>query len=203
MNHLRYLFVCLAVARYLGRDKGRETMKLIALDPSSSCTGYAVFANGKLIDAGRLRGKSAATALYRISAMRLDLLNELLAEHQPQTIVIEMPLEKQHTRTPGKKSGLPIWGMAAGALWATCLQYADETTDGPCSVYPVSNTLWTRGKSKDARQLAVKMEHKGYDPAKDRGADVSDAIALGQWWLAQDDRNRTMELVRLTTMEGR
>jgi Holliday junction resolvasome RuvABC endonuclease subunit len=158
---------------------------ILSIDPSSSCTGYAVTVSDRLLDAGRLTGnKKTDPALDRVLTMRHDLL-AVLAEFNPTIILIEMPLEKQRTRNPSMKSGMSIWAGAAWALWMVCVdwtQWPDVFEELQPNVHPVSNTLWTSGSSKDERQLKVRARFKNYEPAADPGQDASDAIALSMWW---------------------
>ncbi len=154
-------------------------MNVLAIDPSSTCTGYAVFADGKLVDAGLYKpSKSGLDAIQRISDM-LDDFRAMLGKVDYDAVVIEIPIGRQHTQTPGKKSGFAIWGLACGAFWATARAWPT------CRTFPVSNTIWTRGKSKADRQLAASLMYKGYDSSQDKGGDVSDAVCLGHWWLNQ------------------
>jgi Holliday junction resolvasome RuvABC endonuclease subunit len=168
-------------------------MKLVSIDPSSTCTGYAVLDRSKslkLVEAGRLRGKKDQDAIGRMFAMREQLL-EVLSEFAPQVVIIEMVTEKQHTREPGKKSGLPIWGEAAGLLCGAAMEHADLVNASlveasHCTIYPISNIAWTRGKNKDERQMLVlAMFPHQYNADSDSGQDMSDAIAMAIWYDGQ------------------
>ena len=162
-------------------------MKIITIDPSSTLTGYAVFDDGKLADAGLYKpSKSGLDAGQRVSDM-LDDFTAMLGQGAHDAAIIEMPLTKQYTKDPKKKSGFAVWAGAAWAFWATARAWPG------CRTFPVSNTVWTRGKSKAERQRIAAIMHKGYDPAKDKGKDVSDAIMLGHYWLNQQKK---MEIVR-------
>lgn len=177
--------------------------KVLALDPSSRCTGYAVLertcpTGERLLEAGKLRGKSTCDALQRVLAMRADL-KKLLEEMDPDTILVELPLEKQYTRTAGKRSGMAIWAGAAWALWMVCVQWAEEANIAAAllqgldwspsdarRVCPVSNTYWTRGTSKRDRQDRVHALYRQYDPKTDAGGDVADAVSMALWWLQRN-----------------
>ena len=173
------------------------SLTVMALDPSSTATGYAVLTANRLLDAGKLTGKRSGSAIARVLEMRRELL-ALLNEHLPTTILVEVPVGKQYTRTPGKKSGLPVWGMAAGAVWMVCEDWAEGRTaadslvagftwkDGDRRiVVPISNTLWTRGSTKTGRRSMVESRFKSYDALRDSGGDVSDAISLALWYDAR------------------
>ena len=159
-------------------------MKILSLDPSSTCTGYAVLQDDRrLLEAGKLRGKSGTAPMYRVLAMREELRG-LLDEHAPDVVVIEMPLGRQYTRRQQKFSSMAVWAGAAWAIWA----FVYDLREGS-AVYPVDNTDWTQGVSKDLRQKEVWAEYGDqYDPDLDKGQDVSDAIKLALWWLKQKQR---------------
>ncbi len=164
-------------------------MKIVSLDPSSTCTGYAAFeirqSGLRLLDGGRLRSKG--DVVRRVLDMRLDLRN-VLHDHVPAYIIVEVPTGKQQTRNPERKSGFPVWAMAAGALWMVCEEWAADrevryALQGPRpQVVPVSNE-WTRGQGKKPhRKIMAHTMHPAYDPATDKGGDIADAICLAEWW---------------------
>ena len=190
-----------------------ETSKrtILSIDPSSSCTGYAVLDRGmKLLDAGRLRGKSGTDAPARVMAMRQDLI-ELLDEHKPSVVLVEIPVDKQYTRQEGKKSGMAVWAGAAWALWMVCIDWAQRHNEQQeflagfawdeskrTYVHQVSNTLWTSDikQSKAMRQAGIGILYKGqYDSKLDKGGDVSDAIMIARWWIEKRCRDDIMRQV--------
>jgi hypothetical protein len=163
---------------------------IVSLDPSSTCTGYAVMETAhpvpRMIEAGRFRGKSKSSPEARVLAMRGDLL-ALLEEARPQVVLVEMPLEKQHSRTEGKRSGMAVWAGAAWAIWMAAYDWAEARNleeDGIPGrrVVPVSNTEWTRGMSKQARRALVLATYPNIDLTADTGGDTSDAIAMLLRW---------------------
>jgi len=169
-------------------------MIVLALDPSSTCSGYAVLERTdrtmRMIEAGTLKGKAAASAVDRVLAMRAELL-ALLCEHRPHVVLVEMPLERQYTRTAGKRSGMAVWAGAAWALWMAAVDWAEQVErertdlpDGrpPCRIKPVNNTTWATGSTKELRKAHVRAAYPQYDPADDAGGDVADAVSLALWW---------------------
>jgi len=183
-------------------------MKILALDPSSTCTGYAVLLEERIIEAGRIRGKSRSdTVIARVLAMRGELM-EILHEHDPWAVVIELPLEKQWTRHPERKSGMAVWAGAAWALWAFAHEWALERAclndalriergaapDNP-AIYPIPNT-WTAGRSKEDRKASVAILWPAYLTARDPGGDIADAICLGLWWHRQHHQAEIARAIR-------
>lgn len=161
--------------------------KLLALDPSSSRTGYAVGtgpARADLIDAGLLVPNGGA-ALRRLRQLRHDLIN-LLREHRPDAIVLEVPSGKVHGYHRGGGAGLSIYGMAAGVALDVAWHYGWECRRRGIEIKPVDANLWTRGVRKSHRQRCMAHDYQGiYDPRRDPGGDTADALGLLQWWFGQ------------------
>jgi len=158
----------------------------LCLDSASIITGYAhlEIATQKLLGQGLLKAKPAsARADDRVRSILSDL-PDLIRETKPSVILCEMVVDKQYTRDHKKASGLPVLGMAGGAIWGYLLRYA-ETEDDPPQVIAISNTKWTgESHGKAGRQIEVAAQFHGqYDPEKDPGMDISDATAMGLWWI--------------------
>lgn len=175
-------------------------MTLLSLDPSSSAVGFAVLRGiepADLVDAGLLRPSMARGALgelpdwlhhhlrqrelhatWRILSLVRDAL-ELADEHQPDQIVIEIPSGLYGAGAKqGAKGSLTTYGLAAGAMFGA-LNHAR-----PLTVAPVTERQWTRWrKGKVQHQATVAALYRQYQADADPGADVSDAIGLGRWWL--------------------
>lgn len=165
-------------------------MRIIALDPSSSCCGYAVDIDGKVIDAGKLLpAKKTADAMLRIMDMLTDL-SALLRENEKQhgaidAIIIEIPSGKTHTwlakqRGGANVHGLSTYGVAVGAVWQRAAMVLPSAR-----VVLVDANQWTGGKKKALRLQDIAMRVPAYDRAKDMGGDVGDAIGLTLWFREQ------------------
>lgn len=176
---------------------------LLAIDPSSTCVGYAILRGigpRDLVDAGRLRPnvprlepapiedpmrawfrRPGLKAARRIRQLCSDL-SLLLAEWRGQIdrAVIEVPSGLIGTGAKrGGRGSLTTYGMAAGALWQRLL--LDE--DAPQWVYLITEREWTRAApSKWKRPAAAKALHENYAMEADDGADVADAILIGRWF---------------------
>lgn len=153
-------------------------MKLLAIDPSSSCSGYAVMSDERtLIECGKLKPTRAKDGPNtRIRTMVNEAL-QLIAEHQPDWVVVEDTSGKVARRHGGGGgAGLAIYGKAVG--WFIC-QMEQRM---PGRVTCVVENLWTRGVSKPKRQAFIASLYRPYDPKQDTGGDVADAIGLGRWW---------------------
>lgn len=153
---------------------------ILALDPSSTCVGYAVL-NGprQLLDAGRITpAKRKADANARIRSMAADL-RELLGEHVGAAVVVEDTSGKvaRHGRARGMNgAGMAIYGKAIGYL----VRVVEEAT-GAEPVMVLEN-VWTRGVGKARRARIIAGEFPAYRMDDDPGGDVADAIGLARWF---------------------
>lgn len=152
-------------------------MKILSIDPSSSCTGYAVFDGRSLIECGTFKPKPSDTANVRIEAMAQDL-RDTIAEHAPLVLLIEDTSGKVGRRHKGGGAGLAIYGKSIGYMLATA-----RATPG-LRVITVLENEWTRGVSKDTRTARL-AGLRGYDAGQDPGGDAADAIGLALWWIAR------------------
>jgi Holliday junction resolvasome RuvABC endonuclease subunit len=160
---------------------------ILSLDPSSSCTGYALLTGPtkhELVDGGIITATpKKAPAIERMRQMARDVAAIITERReQLQSVVIEVPSGKVHRRMWGasKGAGLSTYGMAVGYIMATV-----EASGVPC--VPVFENDWTRQVPKATRIAEVAMVYRGaYDESKDPGGDFADAIALGRWALLRE-----------------
>ncbi len=158
---------------------------MIALDPSSTCIGYAIFGcegarDYELKSAGRITSKPKDKATVRMVKLA-DEIMDLIDEYDgPRTlIVVEIPSgHVNRGRHGGGGAGLSVYGMAVGYLLG---RLASVDVD----VRMVLENDWTRGIPKGKRQQWVAARHRCYDASKDAGGDVADAIGLGEWWIME------------------
>ncbi len=165
----------------LGPSRLLETMKhprkIIAIDPSSKCTGYAVLDGPcKIIDAGLLKPRRQShPAIIRIGDMVNDALG-IIAEHDLKGGVVEITEGKVSRRHgTGGGAGLAVYGMAVGAFW-----WAMHSALGMCIATTENN--WTHGVTKARRAVVVRGMFPTYRSIDDPGLDVADAIGLGLWF---------------------
>ena len=174
------------------RFKHRRVI-LLALDPSSTCTGYAVFDSDRLDECGLLK-PSASHGAERRTAMIVDDLRELLEAIEPTDIVIEVPSRGRGTGSAKGATGrLAIYGMAVGEIRRVCKDWTNSDGTKP-TIHSVVERTWTKGRSKAKRQRQLSMLYPKHTAAlveNDRGGDAFDAIGVGAYWLA----NRKLEEV--------
>lgn len=176
---------------------------ILAIDPSSTCTGYAVLAGlepGALIDAGRLRASRSwsASAVEEPPGLGLrrrallpygrvdeicDDISTLLEERKASLrgVIIEVPSGRIGTGgRRGARGSLAIYGMAAGAIWRHIWTHLCR----PRAVMLVTEREWIRDvPAKADRRAWVAAMYPTYRPENDPGSDVADAILLGRWWI--------------------
>lgn len=169
-----------------------DPLTILAIDPSSTCTGYAVLRGPSLVEAGVLRPRVRLAANDRVRAMAADFAT-LLADHRPDVVVVEDTSGKVARRHgAGGGAGLAVYGKAVGYLARVADVWA-ELLPSQRSVELVLENEWTAGERKEARVRRVALEYPGYDPAKDPGGDVGDAIALAAYWQRIMNMRRCVE----------
>lgn len=172
----------------------RSPIILLAIDPSTTRTGYALMTSAvDVIDAGYLKPKRAKDpAFVRLDDMIEDLTDIALPAEAGQVMpthgVIEVPSGKPGVGSrAGARASLAIYGFAAGAMWQ-CLQCKLTTRR-------IDEIEWTHGVPKAKRQMIVSAMFPAYRAviALDTGGDVADAIGVGQYWFTVRERERSLK----------
>lgn len=166
---------------------------IVSLDPSSTCTGYAVWVDGKPYELGRIKPSNSTkgidstklagraqvacgASVVRYMGLMADLA-ELLYEYRPEHVVIEVSTGRAGTGSKLKAGpSLITYGQAVGCALAMAYQSCS-------SVVPVTERAWTRGLGKkDARMRFVYNLYPAlYQFEKDKGGDIADAVLLYRW----------------------
>jgi len=164
----------------------RTPKKLLVLDPSSTCTGYAILNDyGRIIEAGRIKPTGKKSAIGRIDEI-VQTVVVLLNEHSPDQVLVEITAGKSARRLGGKVQGLGVYGMAVGAIRQAC-----RTVVGGENVMSVEENVWTNSVPKRKRLQMLRMTVPEYRAKKDPGGDVGDAVGLGLWWLRRNEITRS------------
>ncbi len=160
-------------------------MLVLAIDPSSTRTGYALLKDSMtILDAGLLKpNKTRDPAIKRVIAMTKDV-RALLYDYRPDVALVEMP----HKHNKPRHKNLAIYGVAAGTMLWVCYEFNLHSEEG--ETHPVNAETWTEKISKDIRQDLIQMQFDQYDPAKDPGGDIADAIGLALWWFSKQKAER-------------
>ncbi len=170
-----------------------QHQETVTFDPSLTVTGYAVGGRsgcrGNIHDAGRLghmteKKRKESTVYQRLMMIAADTL-DILRRYQPLTVIVETPAPQ----APKKgAAGQARYGMAVGVVIGATNQFCDEQTDRGIIVRVILTDAddWTHGVKKETRQLAIADQYPTYDPDKDRGANVADAMGLLCWWAERE-----------------
>ncbi len=164
----------------------REPFMTLALDVSSSCTGWAVFGSRGLHAFGAIKPSASLDSIKRIDNTVNQVLS-IVQSFEPSMIVMEWTRGRLHHRaTAGREpTGLAVMGQAQGAVRQAVrgLRYRVETFD----------ESWTNRRRKETRAAETRTQFPDYASVAehDPGMDVADAIALGDWYLRNE---RTKQL---------
>jgi hypothetical protein len=181
-------------------------VRVLAIDPSSTCTGFAVLTGlgpADLVEVGLIRpslskaaqaaaepgevvrawnSRKELTALRRVLSVVRDV-EEVVAEVAAGgelSVVVEIPSGLTGTGAKkGARGSLTTYGLAAGMV------YQAARAALPGQVFGVTERQWTAGAgSKEKRARSVVGLYAGrYRVADDEGLDGADAIGLGRWWV--------------------
>ncbi|TVQ64036.1 MAG: hypothetical protein EA379_02855 [Phycisphaerales bacterium] len=169
---------------------------ILAFDPSSTCTGYALAEaepslpmGARILVGGIIRPRRADDAHRRIAETARDAV-------QVYTDALELiEPQRRHTlrvavETPGRSfgarqrqaAGLLTYGMAVGAVHGAL---ALELHHGPCDdaeVLCIDPADWKRWRGKQASRDRCADLWPDYDPAADTAdADMADACLIAAW----------------------
>lgn len=169
-------------------------MKILAIDPSSSCCGHALWSNlgGRWVVMEHGRTKPAKTILPALDRVRdmAGSLCEMVRELAPDVIVVETMTERQYSGKAGREVRLSVCAFAGGYI----LGRIDSLIEG--QAVAVSNVSWTRGFSKADRQAKARQLCACYDAKKDKGMDASDSICLGYWFIQRMEKDTVRRATR-------
>lgn len=163
-------------------------MKLISIDPSSTRTGLACFDGQDLITT------EAITPIDIDPWPRVCKIADWVGNHidsfRPDTVIVEMGKKVHgHKRWATAGSGMSVYGMAVGAvMWEV------HKRQGPGRYEIVDANRWTQRQrssgrgtyqvTKKTRIGEIEMIYpEQYSANKDAGGDIADAIAMGLWWM--------------------
>jgi hypothetical protein len=174
--------------------KYSEGLRILALDPSSTACGWAVFDAwpAELVDFNVIRGGGRKEPLERIDRMKHEVAT-IAQGFLPDIIVIEVTKGKHYGRD-NHRPGMGVCGIAQGCIRERLICKAELLTDihdAPLwRVQTVPDITWTHRTPKAKRAVAVGLKYPTYGawagkPGRDRGLDVADAIGLGDWWLSK------------------
>ena len=153
---------------------------VLAIDPSITCTGYAVLTDSgdRLVAGGLIKPKRTDERMDKIRYI-CECVDRLVLDYTPDVAIIELTSGKVNRgRHTGGGAGLAVYGMCVGAVWKLLSNYDTHQTFG------VYENDWTKGKGgKVKRKIICSLVYPNqYDPDKDSGGDLADAILIGRWF---------------------
>ncbi len=163
-----------------------QSETILAVDPSATCTGYAVFRARTLIRVSTLTPVETHDAYARMMDIA-DSLQRIAEERSVVEAVVEMPGKYV---IPGRPA-LPVYCVAAGVLLERL-----RATLGGGNVYAATPSQWMVGMMKKGQRLRIA---RGLWPRvawprptgrirKNFNSDAADAALLGWWFLDARDR---------------
>lgn len=153
-----------------------ENCTLMAIDSSTTSTGFSIFTNKKLIDYGCIELKKIQNTDKRIKKMVMEIYG-LIKKYDPKIIITEMTVV---TRNAQAQRNLT---MILGAIYGYCIQ-------NDITYISFRPTEWRKLISKEKKprkrdELKLWSKQKvndifGINKIND---DISDAILLGQSYI--------------------
>ena len=156
-------------------------MRLLSLDPSSTCTGWACFDDGELIDYGSFRPPQKADVSYRIDWTGGQVSDLIRRRGDIDRVVIEDAAPPYGN----KRRGHDVYVRAVSFIRWEC-----EGILGKDAVEMVMPVTWKSSAKKIDTIRVVNAEHDLELVKKDN--DIADAIALGDWYLRKLNYDRIM-----------
>lgn len=147
---------------------------ILAIDPSSSCSGWAIGTTADVIDHGRWYGRGIPIDdrdyVTRPTSMVAEC-RSVIAAHRPAIAIIEEP-------APSKLS--PRVQYQYAEAFGRLYQVTMDELDGEVRRVPAAK--WTRNRPKAARAACIEQTVASYTTQGDSGLDEADAIGLLQWF---------------------
>lgn len=171
---------------------------ILAIDPSLTCTGWAVLHGPDTVPHfGLIRTPKAKPFLDRVVEVCADLAS-LVVTYSPGAVVIETPATVMAGGRHRAVVSGATYGFLAGAAYAHLMIAARVPVEG------VAATVWTKSLGpavsrtrgdphKQNRVRAVEYmvpALKGMLGPKTTAGNIADAILLGRWWFNQQQTRR-------------
>lgn len=153
---------------------------LIALDESTTCTGYAVFDDSELIEHGTFSFKSK-DVLERVSLIMEEIEN-LIDTYKPDNMIIEDVQITMNAATA--KSLLGLQFMIEVYAHRTNISCETYRTTRWRKILGLSNSRALDRKAKKQETIDYVKDKYGIEILKD---DESDAIAIGTAYLLEKE----------------
>lgn len=148
-------------------------MKILAIDPSTTSCGYAVFKDDDLTDWGVISNTDKSSFIR--SEHIANALHFVMVSEQPHLIVCEYP----------HKGGIGAKTMSIATLFHFCGMVHGMAKSSKLPIKFVEPIKWKGNIPKEIHQKRVipKLEEKYDIKLEGESSDLIDAVALGDWFL--------------------
>lgn len=146
---------------------------ILAIDPSSSKTGFCLHTGKAIVEAGVIKpNKSDLPAIVRSFQMSRDVA-DLVAEFKDrlECVIVELP-----PPTQGKARMNPSVQHQAFGMVMYVIQVAGVKVS---TVHPAT---WTRNRSKEVWADSIRRRYPALANGSDQGFDAAAAIGIAEWF---------------------
>ena len=153
---------------------------LLAVKPSSPCTGYAVFEDaGSLVEFGRCTHKPGVTCNDRAAITALHLRHVCKERHISQAVI---QTYSGRVRSRIKGAALPV---RQADIFATGWLYGELRRCLGRAVDDVTEKVWTAKLTKRDWIRIAAQRFKLCRCDDEIASEAADAIGIGLWWFEQ------------------
>ena len=170
--------MCFGASDYM--NKNNEKCTLIAIDSSTTSTGYSVFIDNELVEYGCFELKHIKDTDKRMQKMLLKIF-ELIDVYSPKIIVTEMTVVTRNAK------GQRNLTMILGAIYGYCIQKEIFYFSFRPSEWRKLITEDKKPRKRDELKIWSKNKVLELFNIKDINDDVSDAILVGQAYINKFD----------------
>lgn len=171
-------------------------MRILAIDPAMTCTGWAVMycdaGDITLEDCGTIRPRKK-DLLWRRWMLTHGVRREL-TRWEPENVVVEIPSPKGSFNKVDRGASLVTYGMAVGIVLGCLAEMWDVCA---FRMHPIEVNTWTKHvpKTQRAKVVAAQFPYWADRIKANKTLDIADAIGLGWWWLRrQEIKSRLTEV---------
>lgn len=169
---------------------------LLAIDPGTRYTGYAVFdftpTRADLKACGLIKARASDAFDLRSMEINSKLRKHVLSEHEPTLCVIEMPEYQEGNRgqKASKQGNTLVLAFLVGNLCANWHYMMARNMREKSTMLPLPTLVKpTQWKGQLSKQITAKRCIDTYCVGWEKKIDdnKTDAVMLGDWWLRQHE----------------
>lgn len=149
-------------------SKKQKSQKILAIDPASICTGWAMFNTLTLVDYGLIKLKSTTPIELRILHI-YNVLSDVVTKYEPELIVVEDQFHHKNAKT------LKVLSWVRGVIMLLAAQHGIQYT----AMAPRKAKLGTVQFGGASKEEVAAHVCKYYNITDKLDQNVTDAIAIG------------------------